>query len=104
MSAMNFLVAASLALTAWAAHANTAEDIMRKAGCVACHATDKKMVGPSYKDIAAKYKGQDAVVKLMEKVRKGGTGVFGNVPMAPTPPAKLNDADLKIVVEAILKS
>jgi len=79
------------------------EDLMLKGGCVACHATDKKMVGPSYKDIAAKYKGQDVAAKLAEKVRKGSSGVFGTVPMTPTPVTKLNDADLKTVVEAILK-
>ena len=62
------------------------------------------MVGPSCKDIAAKYKGQDATAKLMEKVRKGGSGVFGPVPMAPNPPEKINDADLKGAVEFILKT
>ena len=80
------------------------EEAMTKAGCTACHTKDKKLVGPSYKDIAAKYKGQDATAKLMEKVRKGGSGVFGPVPMAPNPPEKINDADLKAAVELILKS
>ena len=50
--------------------------------CMACHAVDKKLVGPSYKDIAAKYAGQaDAVEKLSGKVIKGGSGVWGPVPM-----------------------
>ena len=50
--------------------------------CMACHAVDKKLVGPSYKDVAAKYAGQaDAVEKLSGKVIKGGTGVWGPVPM-----------------------
>lgn len=80
------------------------EEAMAKAGCMACHAKDKKMVGPSFKDIAAKYKGQDATAKLMEKVRKGGSGVFGPIPMAPNGPDKINDADLKAAVELILKS
>ena len=71
---------------------------------MACHAKDKKMVGPSFKDIAAKYKGQDVVAKLTEKVRKGGSGVFGPIPMAPNPPAKINDADLKAAIELILAS
>ena len=93
--------AAALSLPAWAA---TPEEAMNKAGCMACHTKDKKLVGPSFKDIAAKYKGQaDAVTKLMEKVRKGGSGVFGPVPMAPNPPDKINDADLKASVELILK-
>ena len=50
--------------------------------CMACHAVDKKLVGPSYKDIAAKYTGQqDAVEKLSAKVIKGGSGVWGPIPM-----------------------
>ena len=50
--------------------------------CMACHAVDKKLVGPSYKDIAAKYTGQqDAVDKLSAKVIKGGSGVWGPIPM-----------------------
>ena len=80
------------------------EEAMTKAGCMACHAKDKKMIGPSFKEIAAKYKGQDATAKLAEKVRKGGSGVFGPIPMAPNPPEKINDADLKTAVEFILKT
>lgn len=76
---------------------------MGKAGCRACHAVDKKMVGPSYQDIAKKYKGDaKAVATLSEKVRKGGTGNWGQVPMPPTPPEKIGDADLKAVMEWIL--
>jgi cytochrome c len=97
------LIAVAAAVAAGGAWANP-EAAMAKAGCTACHAKDKKLVGPSYKDIAAKYKGQDVVAKLMEKVRKGGSGVFGPVPMAPNPPDKINDADLKAAVEYILKS
>lgn len=80
------------------------EAAMEKAGCLACHAKDKKMVGPSFKEIAAKYKGQDVVPTLMQKVRTGGKGSFGPIPMAPNPPEKINDADLKAAVEFILKS
>ena len=97
------IAAASLALTASGTWAST-DQAMTKAGCMACHAMDKRLVGPSFKDIAAKYKGQDATAKLMEKVRKGGSGVFGPVPMAPNPPDKIGDADLKAAVELILKS
>ena len=61
--------------------------------------------GPSFKDIAAKYKGQaDAPAKLAEKVRKGGAGTFGPIPMSPNGPDKINDADLKEAIETILKS
>ena len=87
------------------AFADAVDDAMTKAGCMACHAKDKKIVGPSFKEIAAKYKGQaDLVAKLSEKVRKGGSGVFGPVPMAPNPPDKISDADLKAAIELILKS
>jgi len=97
------LIAAALAVGATGALAQ-ADEAMNKAGCMACHAKDKKIVGPAFKDIAAKYKGQDVVAKLMDKVRKGGSGSFGPIPMAPNPPEKINDADLKAAVEQILKS
>ena len=80
------------------------EEAMTKAGCMACHTKDKKLVGPAFKEIAAKYKGQDVTAKLMEKVRKGGSGTFGPVPMAPNGADKIGDADLKAAVELILKS
>lgn len=96
-----FLASAALALPALAA---TSDELMTKAGCMACHTKDKKLVGPALKDIAVKYKGQaDAVAKLADKVRKGGSGVWGPVPMAPNGTDKINDADLKAVIEAILK-
>lgn len=79
------------------------EDAMGKAGCMACHAKDKKILGPSFKDIAAKYKGQaNAVATLSDKVRKGGKGSFGPIPMSPNGPDKISDADLKAAVEFIL--
>lgn len=97
------LIAATLAVGATGAMAG-AEDAMTKAGCMACHTKDKKLVGPAFKEIAAKYKGLDATAKLMDKVRKGGAGTFGPIPMAPNPPDKISDADLKAAVELILKS
>lgn len=75
----------------------------QKAGCMACHAMDKKLVGPAFKDVAAKYKGQNVVAKLTDKVRKGGAGVWGPIPMPPNPAEKINDGDLKEVVGWILK-
>jgi len=101
---MKSLLIFSVMALAFGAQAAAPEDAMNKAGCMACHAKDKKLVGPSFKDIAAKYKGQDAVAKLMEKVRKGGSGSFGPIPMSPNGPDKINDADLKASVEFILKS
>jgi len=77
---------------------------MAKAGCTACHTLDKKLVGPAYKEIAAKYKGQaGAVDKLTAKARAGGSGVYGPIPMPPNPPAKIGDAELRAAVEWILK-
>ena len=80
------------------------EDVMTKAGCMACHTKDKKLVGPALKDIAAKYKGQaGAEATLIQKVRTGGKGSFGPIPMSPNPPDKISDADLKAAVGWILQ-
>jgi cytochrome c len=98
------LLVAAAALVAAGAWAAGPEDAMNKAGCMACHAKDKKVVGPSFKDIAAKYQGQDATAKLADKVRKGGAGVYGPIPMPPNGADKINDADLKSAVEMILKT
>lgn len=81
------------------------EETMTKAGCLACHQKDRKVVGPAYKDVAARYKGQaDAPAKLADKVRKGGQGVWGPIPMPPTGPDKISDADLKAAIDWVLKS
>lgn len=86
---------------AHAADAKAAEDLLKKNACTACHAIDKKMVGPAYKDVAAKYRGQkDMEAKLAEKVKKGGTGVWGSIPMPPN--AAVSDADIKAMVAYIL--
>ena len=78
------LFAALTAVVAAPAFANA--DLAQKKNCLACHATDKKVVGPSYKEVAAKYAGQkDAAAKLADKIQKGGTGVWGQVPMPPNP-------------------
>ena len=98
-----FILGAALAMASGAALATTPDEIMTKAGCMACHSKDKKIVGPAFKDIAAKYKGQDVTAKLIDKVRKGGAGSFGPIPMSPNGPDKIGDADLKEVVESILK-
>ena len=70
-----------------------------KYGCTACHAVDHKVIGPAFKDVAAKYQGQDVEAKLVEKVRIGGSGVWGQVPMIPNP--QVPDADLHAVVKWI---
>jgi cytochrome c len=77
------------------------EELAKKHNCLACHATDKKLVGPSYKDVAAKYRGDPgAEAKLFDKVKKGGQGVWGQVPMPPN--AQVPDADIKALVKWIL--
>ena len=95
------LVAISTLFVASVAVADELEDMMKKNGCSACHAEDKKVIGPSYKDVAAKYKGDaGAVAKLSEKVKKGGSGVWGPIPMPPN--TQVADADVKKMVELIL--
>lgn len=69
--------------------------------CMACHAVDKKLVGPAYKDVAAKYAGQkDAVAKLTTKIMKGGSGVWGPVPMPAN--TQVNEADAKKLATWVL--
>ncbi|MBB1596330.1 cytochrome C [Achromobacter sp. UMC46] len=69
--------------------------------CVACHAADRKMIGPSYQDVAAKYRGNaDAHALLVQKIRKGGGGTWGAMPMPPNP--AVSDDDLKRIVDWIL--
>jgi len=78
------------------------EALAKKHNCTACHSVDKKMVGPAYQDVAKKYKGQaDAPAKLAEKVKKGGSGVWGAVPMPPN--AAVPDGDIKTLVAWVLK-
>ena len=79
----------------------SATALMQKDGCAACHAVDKKIVGPAYQDVAAKYKGdKDAAAKLVQKVKTGGSGVWGSVPMPPN--AQVSDADTKTLVSWIV--
>jgi cytochrome c len=98
------LLLAALGLAA-SATVTASDKIAIQAGCATCHAATKKVLGPSYRDIAAKYKGQaDAVALLSERIRKGSKGVWGPLPMTPTPATKLSDADLKAVVTWVLKT
>lgn len=84
--------------------AQASEALASKAGCLACHAKEKKLVGPSFKDIAVKYKdGKNADSALFDKVRKGGAGVWAAIPMPPNNPDKISDGDLKTVIAWILK-
>jgi len=88
------LLAAAGIISAGAAHAD--EALAKAKGCLACHAVDKKVVGPSYKDVAKKYTAKDEAM-LVEKVIKGGKGVWGPVPMPPNPSVTPEEAK-KLVV------
>ena len=81
--------------------AKAAEALAQKSGCIACHAVDKKVIGPAYKEVAAKYKAdKDAATKLAAKVKAGGQGVWGPVPMPPNP--QVSDADIKVLVAWVM--
>jgi cytochrome c len=83
------------------AFAQSGDDLIKKYGCVACHSVDKKVVGPSYQEGAAKYKGNaQAPAMLAKKIKEGGSGVWGQVPMPPNP--TVTDADMKTMVTFIL--
>ena len=100
---MAFVVCAGVAGIAITAPAEVAasEELAKKHACLACHATDKAGVGPSYKDIAKKYAGNAAAAKTLEgKVKGGGVGVWGKIPMPPND--KVPDADITALVKWIL--
>ena len=106
MKALLLAIAAAgsmlVAAQANAVDAKAAEALAQKSGCLACHSIDKKVLGPAYKDVAAKYKGdKTAEAKLVAKVKAGGSGVWGPMPMPANSP-QVKDADIKTVVEWIL--
>jgi len=95
---LSALVAAGVLASA-PAFAN--KDLATKSGCMACHATDKKLVGPSYQEVAKKYAGNAGAAKLLaEKVKKGGVGTWGQIPMPPN--AAVKDADIDTMVKWVL--
>ncbi len=75
--------------------------LVQQYGCVVCHSTDKKIVGPAYRDVAAKYQGNaDAAAHLTKKIREGGSGVWGTIPMPPQ--TEPSDVDLATIVKWVL--
>ena len=89
------------ALAALASPAMADQALAAAQNCMACHAVDKKLVGPSYKEVAVKYAGQkDAVDKLAVKILKGGSGVWGPVPMPAN--AQVSDAEAKKLAAWVL--
>jgi cytochrome c len=94
-------VVTAAALVSAPAMASAELDLAKKSNCMSCHTVDKKLVGPSYQDVAKKYAGnKDAVKTLSAKVKAGGKGVWGEVPMPPN--ANVKDADIETLVKWIL--
>ncbi len=97
----SILIASTALLGSTAAFANA--DLAKAKNCLACHAADKKLVGPSYKDVAAKYRSdKGASAKLAAKVRAGGSGVWGAIPMPPNP--QVSEAEAATLVNWILST
>jgi cytochrome c len=101
MKALLFIGLAASALASNASMAAGPEDLAKSKNCLACHSVSAKVVGPSYKDVAAKYAGQkDAEDKLVQKVIKGGSGVWGPVPMPAN--TQVSEAEAHTLVKWIL--
>jgi cytochrome c len=95
------IVAASAALVSQASFADAGADLAKAKNCLSCHSVATKIVGPAYKDVAAKYAGQkDAEAKLVDKVMKGGSGVWGQIPMPAN--TQVNDAEAHTLVKWVL--
>lgn len=100
-SALPFVTAAALSLSCGAALAADAQQLLKDKACLACHTLDKKLVGPAYKEVAAKYRTRkDAQAYLSKKIREGSTGVWGAVPMPPN--GTVNDDEARTLAKYIL--
>ncbi|WP_455211293.1 c-type cytochrome [Kaarinaea lacus] len=98
----SLLVGAGISALLFSGVAAADLDLAKKSGCLACHSVDKKVVGPAWKDVAAKYKGDaGAKATLVEKVKKGGKGNWGQTPMPPYSP-RVADADIEKLVDFVL--
>jgi cytochrome c len=98
---MKFALPLFLVAAAMSAPVLADQKLATEKNCMACHALDKKLVGPAYKDVAAKYAGQkDAVDKLATKIMKGGAGAWGPVPMPAN--AQVSDAEAKKLAAWVL--
>jgi cytochrome c len=101
MKALLLSVAAASLLLAGQANADDgAKALAQKSGCLACHSVEQKVLGPAYKDVAAKYKGKDMEAKLVAKVKAGGSGVWGPIPMPAHP--QVPEQDIKTIVRWVL--
>jgi cytochrome c len=100
---MTRAIAALAAISAllFSAAASAQQDLAKQKNCLACHAIDKKLVGPAYKDVAKKYENdKDAATRLAKKVREGGVGVWGQIPMPANP--QVNEAESLQLVKWVL--
>ena len=95
---MKYLIA--LMLIAVAAPAMASADLARSKNCIACHAVDRKLVGPSFRDIANRYTAKDSA-QLINSIQKGGAGRWGAIPMPASP--QVSNEEAKSLVEWILK-
>ena len=95
------VVMAGTALVSQSSFADAGADLAKAKNCLSCHAIQTKIVGPAYKDVAAKYAGQkDAEAKLVDKVMKGGSGVWGQMPMPPN--TQVSEAEAHTLVKWVL--
>jgi cytochrome c len=95
------LTAALAAAASGAAAQSAGEELLKKNGCTACHAIDTKVIGPAYRDVAAKYRGDAAAAaKLPAKVKAGGAGAWGAMAMPPNP--QVPDGELAQIIGYIL--
>ncbi len=84
-------------------NADASEELMSRGGCISCHRVDQKLLGPSFQEVAVRYRSDpQAAAKIFAKVREGGEGEWGDLPMQPNGEEKISDADLQTVVEWIL--
>jgi cytochrome c len=101
MKPLVLTVSLGFALASGAALAADAQQLLKDKACLSCHQTDKKLVGPAYKDVAAKYKSRkDAEAYLTKKIKEGSTGVWGAIPMPPN--STVGDDDAKTLAKFIL--
>jgi cytochrome c len=97
----SFAAASAFCLAAAPALAQDVQKLLKEKACVACHAPDKKLVGPSHKEVADKYRSRkDAVEYLAKTIREGSTGVWGPVPMPPN--ATVSEAEARALAKYIL--
>ena len=101
---VHYLIALSAALSVSTAAlaADNGEALFKKHNCTVCHSVDKRVVGPAFKSVAEKYRGDsEAQAKLEKKIRSGGSGVWGSMPMPPVAKA-VSDEDIKTIVQWVL--